>query len=230
MFQSKTRPIVIPQSEHARFAGMLAQVWGNSQFEAPSIDRDAFVSGVTHHDRGYGLLDTMSIMDVSDAVWLDTQRRGILHTPLSKPDAEIVALMHIRRLLASTSRPGTEDVLLLADATIARHLAQTETRRETFEHLDTITNLCDSIAFDFCFEEPSQFRQAVFARQPDEMREIDVQITSGVQVHLSPWPFAVEQIHGFIIGYEAQGYPDHLRPVIVPFRVQPACRCRVQSK
>ena len=196
-------------------------MWGNSQFELPASDRNAFVSGVTHHDRGYGLLDSMPIRDVSDAVWLDTQRRGILHTPLSHPDAEIVVLMHIRRLLASTDRPQVADVLSLADRHIDTCLNQTASNRSTFEYLDTITRLCDSIAFDFCFEEPSQFRQTVFARQPDVMTEIQVQIESAGQVLLTPWPFAVDPVSGFMIGYAASGYPDHLRPVIVPFTVQP---------
>ena len=33
MFRSKARPIVIPQYEHGRLAGTLAQHWGNDHFD-----------------------------------------------------------------------------------------------------------------------------------------------------------------------------------------------------
>jgi len=61
MFKSKLRPIVIPQSEHAKLAGTLALLWGNTSFDLPETDWLSFIAGVGLHDRGYGYLDTSAI-------------------------------------------------------------------------------------------------------------------------------------------------------------------------
>ena len=65
MFKSKTRPLVLPQSEHARLAGLLAYHWGNADFDRPALDFASFVKGVAEHDRGYGVYDNAPIDGVS---------------------------------------------------------------------------------------------------------------------------------------------------------------------
>ena len=57
MFRSSRRDVVFPQAEHARLAGAIALAWGNERFARPALPFDAFVRGVTLHDRGYGQLD-----------------------------------------------------------------------------------------------------------------------------------------------------------------------------
>ena len=46
MFKSTQRPIVIPQSEHLKLAGALAQLWGNAEFELPPLPRLSVVAGI----------------------------------------------------------------------------------------------------------------------------------------------------------------------------------------
>ncbi len=220
MFKSKTRPIAIPQSEHARLAGYIAQFWGNAQVGSPIVEPKSFMLGVTHHDRGYGLLDTMPIGEVADDVWLLTQKRGISMT-YSDLVADTVALMHIRRLLSHTEGDAVAAVLALADERINHNVNRCPYTRQDFEKSDTITRLCDSIAFDFCFEKSSQFAQGVYSATSDEMQSIQVTI-EGSLIQLDPWPLNIPAIHGFIVGYTRAGYPDHLEPVLVEFTVTPA--------
>lgn len=59
----------------------LAYFWHST----PAIDREAFAIGVSHHDRGYGPIDTMAIGEVDETIWLATQRRGIQTTSTCVP-------------------------------------------------------------------------------------------------------------------------------------------------
>ena len=74
MFRSRRRPVVFPQAEHARLAGTIALAWGNDQFARPALPFDAFVRGVTLHDRGYGQLDADGIGEVPPDRWVAIQR------------------------------------------------------------------------------------------------------------------------------------------------------------
>ena len=74
MFKSKTRSIIIPQSEHGRLSGILASLWGNESFDRPAFNFAAFVEGVILHDWNYGLIDTLSIMEADEEEW------GVLST------------------------------------------------------------------------------------------------------------------------------------------------------
>jgi len=51
MFTSKQRPIAIPQWEHQKLAGTLALLWGNTEFERPSVPFESFLTGIGLHDR-----------------------------------------------------------------------------------------------------------------------------------------------------------------------------------
>lgn len=219
MFRSKARPIIIPQSEHARLAGLIALYWGNHDIAPPSIDRRAFTLGVTLHDRGYGLLDTMGIGEVDDAIWLATQKRGIEAT-LNDPTADTVALMHLRRLLNISNHPDTKAVIDRAENRIAATIERTPYDRELFEQADTITRTCDMISFRFCFEEPIEFEETVISHGASV--GIQVQIIESGQIRLNPWPLTVPELRGFILGYEETGYPDHPEPIMVEFTMQPS--------
>jgi hypothetical protein len=216
MFKSRTRPIIIPQAEHSRLSGVLAHLWGNPEIAAPPIDHAAFTLGVTHHDRGYGSFDTLAIGEVDDEIWLATQQHGI-EVRLANATADSVALMHIRRLLSYADHAGAQPIIALAEQRIADTIARTPYTREVFEQADSITRLCDRIAFDFSFEAPSQFETPVFS--DGELRPIQVQIEAG-QINLHPWPLAVPAVRGFIIGYEASGYPERREPVLVEFTIR----------
>ncbi len=61
MFKSTQRPIVIPQSEHLKLAGALAQLWGNAEFELPPLPQLSVVTGIALHDRAFGYLDDLPV-------------------------------------------------------------------------------------------------------------------------------------------------------------------------
>lgn len=218
MFQSKTRNIVIPQSEHARLAGTIAYHWGNTDIAPSPVGAMAFAAGVTFHDRGYGLIDTMGIGTTDESVWLETQRRGVYMTNADLV-IDTVALLHIRRLLSHSLEDDVQVLLAFTDERIEHNIAQTPYTRNDFDHADTITELCDNISFKFCFEEPAQFTGNVGAT--DNLQSIQVQIEQRGVIHLNPWPLNVAEVRGFILGYQAAGYPDHLQPILVEYVIKP---------
>jgi hypothetical protein len=218
MFQSKQRAIVVPQWEHARLAGAIAYHWGNDHMAPPPLDRDAFALGVTFHDRGYGRMDNMPIGGVDESIWLATQQRGI-NMRSDDVIVDTVALMHIRRLLSYNSGADVEAVTQSAETRIAQNIAQTAYTRQDFENADSITRTCDMISFRFCFEDNITYEEkAVF--NGDENVTIQVDVRDG-HINLHPWTLSVPELRGFILGYEQVGYPDHLRPVILPYTVTP---------
>ena len=66
MFKSRSRPIVIPQSEHLRLVGTLARLWGNDDFDLPPVERNSMIAGMALHDRGYSQLDNSAIGEMSE--------------------------------------------------------------------------------------------------------------------------------------------------------------------
>lgn len=222
MFQSKTRDIVIPQYEHARLAGLLAAHWGYAEFDRPAIKSDSFVKGVTFHDRGYGTIDNNPIGSGATEQWLAIQRRGI-EMRYDDAAADILALMHVRRLLAGEDSPERLALGEEADARIAGRMAETPYTAAQFRWADRLTWFCDMASFDFCFEEPNERRRSVYSRVDDfdSSVEIHLQLQAGGIIRMHPWPLGVDSYAGFITGYEAAGYPEKLEPVLVHFQILP---------
>src|SRR5512139_3404373 len=105
MFVSKLRPVIVPQSEHLKLVGELAFLWGNQHFDFPPLPRLSFVEGVAMHDRGYGFLDTHSIGSGNEEDWLKIVQKGF-YMPASDPIADIVARMHMLRLVTGQDTPA----------------------------------------------------------------------------------------------------------------------------
>lgn len=229
MFQSRTREIIIPQSEHARFAAAIALVWGNQDIRSPQLPRESFALGVAIHDRGYGAFDSMALGAVDRQVWLATQRRGILDRA-QDPVADTVALMHLRRLVAGLATPPTEPSLPTdqvraaaalvdtASAAIDENLSRTEFDRDSFERADTVTRACDMISLRFCFEEATSFPQRVWSGADE--RDIMVTVSGDATVTLDPWPLSIDVLSGYVLAYRSAGYPDHREAVLVPYVVK----------
>jgi hypothetical protein len=222
MFQSKIRDIVIPQYEHARLAGLLAALWGNADFDRPAIDSDSFIKGVTWHDRGYGVIDNNAIGSGSTPQWLAIQQRGI-ELRYEDPAADILALLHVRRLLAGEDTPERLTLGEQADARIAERMGETPNSAEQFRWADRLTWFCDMASFDFCFEQPNERQRSVYARVDDfdSSVEINLRLEPGGVIRMDPWPLSVDRYTGFITGYAAAGYPDTLEPVMVHFEITP---------
>jgi hypothetical protein len=209
MFRSKTRSVVYPQQEHARLAGAIAAAWGNAAVPRPPLPFASFVRGVLEHDRGYGELDDDPIGGTADERWLEIERRGI--APHEDPVADVVVAFHIRRLV------GYGDSALRAaaahefDAAIDALLQAAGVARADAEAADAVTNLCDRVSFDLCFETDSSGTVGSFAYTASR---------DGVAT-IAPWPLADPELAVTITGYAADGYPDVLRPLPRTFRIAP---------
>jgi len=221
MFRSKVRPIVIPQYEHDRLAGILAQHWGNESFDRPAMNFTTFAQGVALHDWHYGFGDNHPIGSADEAAWLVIARKGMAMR-LDDPISDIVAKLHLRRLLSYHDSPERRTMMAQIDDYVSRLLPETGHSRAEFDWADTITRFCDNIAFDFSFETPCEKRVMVGNRKVDEQKTIiTYEIKPSGEVIVAPWPFAVPFISGSILGYQAEGYPEDLQPLVVPFRVSP---------
>ncbi len=221
MFKSKTRSIIIPQSEHGRLSGMLASLWGNGAFDRPALDFAAFVDGVILHDWNYGLVDTLPIMEAGESEWLAMARRGVEHT-FENPITDIVVKLHLKRLLNSHDYPERQKLARVIDAHVASRLSQTGLILADFEWADKITRFCDMVAFDFSFEQPTTETIDLYARHDtDQMTPVTYEIKPSGEIQIDPWPFSVPCYSGFIFGYQREGYPDKLCPTIIEFHLFP---------
>jgi hypothetical protein len=202
MFRSRRRAVVFPQADHARFAGALALAWR----ERPPLPFASFVRGVADHDRGYGELDVHDIDTVDDVEWVAVQRRGF--APRGEDVVvDLVAALHVRRLLSRNDADATAE----ADEVIASLLSLAGVTREQADAADAITNVCDVISFEFCFESPSE----------RDVRGHRVVLDGLGGVTVDPWPFRLPELAGLVTAYEAEGYPERLVPVVVPYSVRP---------
>lgn len=221
MFKSKVRPIVIPQFEHARLAAKLASMWGNANFDRPEIPFDSFVEGVALHDWQYSNGDNLSIGDVSETEWLDVMRSGI-DLEFTDPIAEVIAKLHMMRLVRTPTSPEREQIVEAFENRISSVVAQTDYSRDQFEWADRITRFCDSLAFDFSYELLTKDSTPIFAKtggSNDTKLSYDLQPNGLIKI--APWPFSVRSFSGMITGYELEGYPQSLAPKIIQYQVVP---------
>ena len=130
------------------------------------------------------------------------------------PVVDLVAAMHARRLLSRNDPVATAE----ADDVIESLLPLAGVSREQANSADAITNVCDVISFEFCFEAPSE----------REIRGFRLALDGLGGVTVDPWPFRVPEIVGLVTAYEREGYPELLVPVVAPFEVRPRAGCRRQ--
>ena len=211
MFSSRTRPVAIPQADHARFAGSIAAFWGNADVPAPALPADDFALGVMIHDRGYGETDNLGIGEIDEETWLATQSRGV-EMRSANLIADTVALMHVRRLVSSGEGTARAALTSRADARIDGNLDKLSESRSLFADADTVTAACDMISFWACFEEPRSFTQDV--RIGSIAVSLQIELKRAELVTIAPWPLSVPELHLACAAYEAEGYPDRRREVI----------------
>ena len=223
MFKSKVRPVVITQYEHGRLAGTLAQLWGNSTFAQPALDFTAFVDGVTLHDWAYGIKDNLAIGQVTEEAWLNVIRKGFARR-FDHPTIDIVVKLHLQRLLSLNPSPVRRVLMSQIGTLIKRRLSSEDSGPglETYKRADKITQLCDMISFDFCFESPRQDTLDLFAQPGSaETTKISYEIRPGGEVRVNPWPFSVPVITGILYAFQRQGYPDELESLVVQYYILP---------
>ena len=204
--------MVFPQAEHARLAGAIALAWGNERFGRPALPFDAFVRGVTLHDRAYGQLDADGIGEVEPERWIGLQRAGFAPRG-DDPVVDLVVALHVNRLVG-----GGDEGMTAALPELHRAAGIEESDAA---EADRITDLCDRIAFDFCVEEPAAGRVDVAPSRGAEPVAVDYTVTGAGEITLAPWPLGPPSLGGIILGFSAAGYPDELEPVVVPFDVRP---------
>lgn len=219
MFRSKRRQIVTPQSEHLKLVGTLAMLWGNDQFDAPPIERESMIMGMGLHDRGYGYLDNAPIGGMRDEDWEVIARRGF-HMECSDIVADTIVKYHFRRL---ASHGTTEIRKKLHDdfnQGIDQQLTEHNLSRTLFDRMDRITDLLDRLSYEFCFDVPASGSISLFPRNGED-KEITVEyhIENG-KINVSPWTFSVDEHPGYLIAYHANGYPERLDPVILPYTLK----------
>jgi hypothetical protein len=219
MFKSKRRPIVIPQSEHLRLVGALAMLWGNDDFDSPPVERNSMIAGMGLHDRGYGLLDTSAIGEMSEAEW-----QGIARRSFSMVNSDFVAdtiiKYHVRRLTSYSNTDERKAMTTEFSLVINEQLRSHNLLKEIFDRMDRITELTDTISFAFCFDIPESGTVLIFSRNGD-----DSEVSVGYRVEneiirAAPWPFSVNRYDGYILAYPWDGYPERLDPFILPYRLE----------
>jgi len=221
MFKSKVRPINIPHYEHSRLAGIFASFWGNQDFERPVIDNIAFVQGVALHDWHYSPIDNLPLGEASEDEWLEVVCKGVEQS-YSNPTTDIVAKLHIKRLLSNAQSLEAENLAELIEVRITERLPQTNITREQFEWADKITAFCDFLSFDYCFEEPVQKTRSVYSNINEKKEKpITYWIKPGGEIMVEPWPFNISSLSGMIFGYERSGYPERLQPIVLPYHCLP---------
>jgi hypothetical protein len=192
MFRSRRRAVVYPQAEHGRMAGAIAAAWREEDVPLPFA---SFVRGVTLHDRGYGELDADPLFEVSRGRWVEIETRGF-RAASGDAVADLVVALHIRRLIGD---PDDETAALAREIDEELAAVSPEARAA-----DRITELCDSLAFSFCFERPVSGDAGGIAFDYD----------GELRITLDPWPLAVPRLRGVIMGFAADGYPQRLEPVV----------------
>ncbi|MEJ2054130.1 MAG: DUF3891 family protein [Calditrichaceae bacterium] len=219
MFISKTRNIIIPQSQHAQLAGTVALLWGNDHFDRPEFDFDSFVTGVALHDLGHGFLDMNPIgaMDPEHSYKADA---ALVDSRLPDTVSDAVAHFHILRLLKYS---GDKTVLIRkCEERIQKDIEKSGISREKYLWADRITEFCDFLSFDFCFDEASERTCEVYATSTDrDPLPIHLKYDGTENIYLKPWPLKVSKYDGILLGYISEGYPDKLTPVLRKYSLIP---------
>jgi hypothetical protein len=222
MFKSKSRSVNIPQYEHSRLAGLFALAWGNNAFDRPAIDFAAFVQGVALHDWHYGVIDNLPIGEAGEAEWLAMVRRGVAYW-LDDPVSDIVAKLHLKRLLSNRESAAVAALVSQIDLRVTERLPQTGLSRSQFEWADKITRFCDDLAFAFSFEQPVTATHTLYADVNSRTETaVSFALKAGGEITVEPWPFGAPSLSGIITGFERSGYPDRLEPVVIPYSCMPA--------
>ena len=135
------------------------------------------------------------------------------------PVADLIAKLHLKRLTSYGSAPARQAMAAEMTQAIQEQLQRHGFDVVLFERIDRITNLCDCIAFDFCFEAPAEGEVRIFPRNGrDEEVAVGYRIEEGT-IRVDPWPFGVDSHSGYLVGYQLEGYPAVLEPVMLRYRL-----------
>ena len=219
MFKSKSRPIVIPQSEHLRLVGVFAMLWGNEEFEIPPVERSSMIAGMGLHDRGYGQIDNSAIGEMSEEEWQRIARQSF-SMPSSDLIADTIIKYHIRRLASYSNTEERKALAVEFSQEIDDQLKAHGLSKEVFDRIDRITELVDNISFTFCFDIPGSGEVLIFPQNGEDTEvSVKYRVENGT-IHVEPWPFSVSHYEGYIFAYPLDGYPEWLDPFVLSYRLE----------
>ena len=221
MFKSKSRDIVVPQSEHARLAGLMAFHWGNREFEKTSLPFESFVKGVAFHDRGYPRLDTYPINEMEEEQWLDILKHGA-SLDFTDNVANIIILQQIKRVALYSETPQRKSFAEEIETRVEELISQSKFSKNDFLFADQITAFCDSVSYKFCFEELCSLELAVQGKQAQSCTtNVSIDFQNAGVIKISPWPFKEAKLSGYLNAYKKESYPEQLDPAILTFEISP---------
>ena len=221
MFKSSQREIVVPQSEHARLAGLMAFHWGNADFDLSPLPFESFVKGVAFHDRGYPRLDTFPINGMPEDEWLKILETGA-QLSFTDLEANIIVLMQIKRVALYNKTASRKKFADKVEKEIDDLIASSSYSEADFDFADQIAPFCDSVSYKFCFEEAGELELNLKAKQGDASpTKVCVEFSKEGAIKISPWPFKVKSFSGFLNAYNTLGYPSALDPEIFRFSISP---------
>ncbi len=202
MFLNKETGVIVTQLEHMKFAGWLANQWGNARIDRPNLPFSSFVAGVRAHDRGFNGHDTQNVLEMDPFLREQVLRAGFFNRCQDKVEWLII-MNHIRRLLTYNTEAHYYDSFKgQADQIIAKQTAESGYLPRDFQVADRITDACDSISFLASFTTPGHDRIPIFPRlTSDQTTNLFIKVTSTDQIILTPWPLRKDfyhyQLHGF---------------------------------
>ncbi len=219
MFRHKTENIIIPQYEHLKMVGLLAQHWGNDDFSLPELPTEDFITACYTHDLGFGTIsnDTYEIGNMSEKQRKEVVKKCV-NVEFASDTTQMIVARHFLRLLSfgSYKFPELKELLNQQIDVLKQKVDITES---VFDHADTIIDLLDAISFDFSSGVSSDYTVNVFQdSQSDRQVEIGYTIQDS-NIILTHWPFSANQIEGSIIAYQSDDYPNTLVPVLKPYTV-----------
>ena len=179
------------------------------------------IAGMALHDRGYGLLDNSAIGDMSDEEWLAIARRSFSMFS-SDIVADTIIKYHVKRLASYSNTDERKSLTAEFSGAIDKQLKSPNLSlsKQVFDRMDRITELTDTISFAFCFDVPDSGDVSIFPRNGANAEvSVQYQVESGV-IHVTPWPFSIDQYEGYIFAYPLNGYPERHDPFILPYRVE----------
>lgn len=219
MFRSKTREVIVPQSEHAQLAGIIALLWGNDEFDLPDFNFDSFVMGVALHDFGHGYLDTHELGAMDDDLSYKVDS-SLVNVKLPNPIADAVAHFHILRLFRNYSH--WPDLIDICEERILNDIKLSGISKKKFIWADRITEFCDVLSFDFCFDKPKDLICEVSPKRANiKTVSVRFKFDGDETVYIDPWPLKVDGYQGYILGYASNNYPNDLEPIIRKYVLLP---------
>ena len=203
MFRSKQRSVVDPQAEHARPSRDRGRV--GERRESPPAAAVRVLRARSRTPRSRLRLARSRSVGGDGAGALARDRPPQLRTTGRRSGrrsrrCDARSPPHVPRAVFSRYALGAE-----LDAALARRIEAAGVDAADATAADAVMDLCDRLAFGFCFEEADSGTV--------EPPGISYSVHEDGSATLSPWPLAVPSLTETVTGYRSEGYPDRLDPV-----------------